>query len=216
MYTECVRLEGVTSWKKENGFRFNRLNWSMSQGDRILMIENLGSGSKELFDIIVGYQMPQEGKVMINGRLAVIQERFPVLEGLTVKEYMNLAFEGSTKKWGNDIVDSFLKEHELWEKREYTAEYLTLSERCRLQFAMAQALEPNVLIMGSCWKYLRENELEQFWNHVRKQVEETGVSFMSFSEIMFTELDSFRSTWTGWFSHIYALKNGILTEVEMG
>ncbi|MCM1179334.1 MAG: ATP-binding cassette domain-containing protein [Clostridium sp.] len=216
MYSECVQLNQVTVWNPAEKTYFNRLNWSVLQGSRVLVMGNDGSGCKELFDIIAGYSFPQEGTVKVRGKLAVIREGFPLLEGLSVKDYLYLAMETAGKTWGKKDMASFLKEHELWEQREYKGEHLRTGEQCRLQLAMAEVQKPDIILMGACWKYMPDEEREQFWEYVRKRLDTRTVSFISFSDIRYMESEEMYFKRSDWLSQIYKLEHGVLTELKRG
>lgn len=216
MYSECVKLNQVTVWNQAGKTFFNRLEWSVLQGGRVLVMGNAGSGCKEMFDVIAGYSLPQEGTVNVRGKLAIIREEFPLLEGLSVNEYLYLALEATGEKRGKKDMEAFLKKHGLWERREYSGEHLKIEEQCRLQIAIAEVQKPDVVLMGPCWTHMPVEEIETFWEYVRKRLEERTVSFIGFSDIRSVKPEKIYFGRPDWFSHIYILEHGILTELKRG
>ena len=216
MYSECVKLHQVTYWKKGGKTVFNRINWSVLKGERVLVMGNSDSGCKELFHLIAGYRPPQEGTVSVTGRLSVIRESFPLLEGMTLKDYFNLALEASGERWKKKDTENFLKCHGLWEKREYKGENLTIEEQCRLQIAMSEILKADVVIMEPCWKYMSDEDAKRYWSYVKERLDKKAVSFICFSDIRSLNLGDKDFSGLNWFTHIYILESGALTEIRRG
>ena len=216
MYSECVKLNQVTVRNQAEKTFFNRLDWSVLQGERVLVVGNAGSGCKEVFELIAGYSTPQEGTVEIKGKLAVIREEFPLLEGLSVKDYLYLTLEAVGEKWGEKHMEAYLKKHGLWERREYKGEHLKIQEQCRLQFALTEVQKPDVVLMGQCWKYMPDEQTEQFWEYVSKWLDERTVSFIGLSDIQSVKAEKINFRRADWLSHIYILEHGVLTELKRG
>lgn len=181
---ETVKLEQVTRWRKTGKSVFNRLNWEVRKGESVLIMGNSSSEKRELFNLLTGQISPQEGRVTIQGKSAVLYEKFPVLEGLLVKDYLKIILKYTNELQKKEAVKKLLQMHGLWEKREYRVENLTLEEEYRLMFAMAEAERPDVILMAQSEQCLSRKEKENLFLHIAGCLDRMQVTFLCFSDVM--------------------------------
>lgn len=216
---EAVKLEQVTRWKKKGKAIFYRLDWEVRKGESVLIMGNSSSEKRELFKLLTGQISPQEGSVTIHGKKAVLYEKFPVLEGFLVKDYLEFILKYTDEMQKKEVVKKLLQMHGLWEKREYRVENLTLEEEYRLMFAMADAEKTDIIIMAQSEQYLSRKEKDALFLHIAECLYKMQVTFLCFSDVMkmedFVEVEKTdKGVWERHlFSKTYLLQDGKMSEI---
>jgi ABC-type polysaccharide/polyol phosphate transport system ATPase subunit len=126
------------------------VSFTLEEGDRLGLIGHNGSGKTTLLKVIAGIYEPIEGRLMIEGRVTPLFEMMPGLD-LEDSGYENIVTAGLLFGMSREEI-----EHRIPDIEEFSelGEYLTLPVRTystgmqmRLGFALATALDPDVLVM---------------------------------------------------------------------
>jgi branched-chain amino acid transport system ATP-binding protein len=168
---------GVLQANEEVSFQVNR-------GEIVSIIGPNGAGKSTLFGCVTGFHHVDKGRVLFKGqditnrkphtivRLGIVRtfQIVQVISDMTVLE--NVMTGGFLRRTRVDDVrrkaEQVLAFTGLIEKRSYNALELTISDKKRLEVAMALALEPELLMLDESMAGLTPVELQQIIGLIRK------------------------------------------------
>ena len=126
------------------------VSFTLEDGDRLGLIGHNGSGKSTLLKVIAGIYEPIEGRLMIEGRVTPLFDMMPGLD-LEDSGYENIVTAGLLFGLSRQEIEKRIPDIEEFSE---LGEYLTLPVRTystgmqmRLGFALATALDPDVLVM---------------------------------------------------------------------
>lgn len=163
----------------------DNISFSVTAGEIVAIIGPNGAGKTSLFNLISGYLHSDQGhirfgdkeitklrpdKICLQGMGRTFQLVKP-FRGLTVLD--NVVIGALAKENNINLAKEqsmeILKLFNLDNKKNQVAEYLTLSERKRLEVARALATKPKLLLLDEVMAGLRPNEIDQFM-HIFKSL----------------------------------------------
>jgi branched-chain amino acid transport system ATP-binding protein len=176
-------VQGVS--KYFGGLQANEeVSFQVNRGEIVSIIGPNGAGKSTLFGCVTGFHHVDKGRVLFKGqditnrkphtivRLGIVRtfQIVQVISDMTVLE--NVMTGGFLRRTKVDDVrrkaEQVLAFTGLIEKRSYNALELTISDKKRLEVAMALALEPELLMLDESMAGLTPVELQQIIGLIRK------------------------------------------------
>ena len=176
-------VQGVS--KYFGGLQANEeVSFQVNRGEIVSIIGPNGAGKSTLFGCVTGFHRVDKGRVLFKGqditnrkphtivRLGIVRtfQIVQVISDMTVLE--NVMTGGFLRRTRVDDVrrkaEQVLAFTGLIEKRSYNALELTISDKKRLEVAMALALEPELLMLDESMAGLTPVELQQIIGLIRK------------------------------------------------
>ena len=134
----------------ETFWALRRVTLSIEPGESIALVGHNGSGKSTLLKTIAGVLMPTEGEVMVQGRISPMIELGagfdPELSGRD-NIYLNGALLGFSRKQMEGKFDRIVAFSELGDFIDMPIKNYSSGMYARLGFAIAQDVEPDILIV---------------------------------------------------------------------
>jgi len=134
----------------ETFWALRRVTLSIEPGESIALVGHNGSGKSTLLKTIAGVLMPTEGEVMVQGRISPMIELGagfdPELSGRD-NIYLNGALLGFSRKQMEGKFDRIVAFSELADFIDLPIKNYSSGMYARLGFAIAQDVEPDILIV---------------------------------------------------------------------
>jgi len=134
----------------ETFWALRRVTLSIEPGESIALVGHNGSGKSTLLKTIAGVLMPTEGEVMVQGRISPMIEFGagfdPELSGRD-NIYLNGALLGFSRKQMEGKFDRIVAFSELADFIDLPIKNYSSGMYARLGFAIAQDVEPDILIV---------------------------------------------------------------------
>lgn len=147
-------LTGGTIQEKANGQRvvkaLDDISFSLKSGDRLGLIGSNGAGKTTLLKVLYGIYEPTAGEVIVNGRVDAL---FNIRLGFRPEASgrRNIVLRGLINGWTeneiNDRIDEIIEFSELGDFIELPLKTYSQGMAARLAFAVATAMEPEILLM---------------------------------------------------------------------
>jgi len=195
--TEILRTEALT--KRFGSFvAVDRVDFSLQEGEVVGIVGPNGAGKTTFFNLVTGYHLPDEGRVMYLGRdvtqappqrrvalglvrtfqLASTFDALPVVDNLVLALFsrlhpgspVHLLLSTPRRRYYDDPrVQEVLERFQLTALRDRVVRHLSLGEKRRLEIAMAVLAEPRVLMLDEPLAGLSEAEIHQVLEVLRGQ-----------------------------------------------
>jgi len=127
-----------------------RLSLDLKEGDSLAVIGPNGAGKSTLLSLIAGLSWPDEGKVVVNGRVAALLELgsgfHPDLTGAE-NVYLNAAVLGLSRRRTREMFDSIVDFSGVAEFIQEPLRTYSAGMVMRLAFSVATAVEPDILLI---------------------------------------------------------------------
>ena len=157
----------------------SEINFSISKGDRILLLGPNGSGKSTIGLLAAGILKPSSGIVCLTNnnrqqiRVGIVfQNSRMQMVGTTVEE--DLAFSLSTLNYPlqkiKSLVNHYLELFDLTHKKNFTADQLSGGELHRLALASVLITEPDLLILDEPLTMLDQHNQEVFLEYLEHLV----------------------------------------------
>lgn len=176
---KILELSGVSFGYTGRAPILSGVNFSLHEGEKILVLGSNGSGKSTFALLVAGILRPQSGKVIsgINRDNSlrtgiVFQNSRMQMVGNTVEE--DLAFSLSILKYPSRkirvLVNEYLELFELSSKRNSSAAQLSGGELRRLALASVLISEPDILILDEPLTMLDQHHQNIFLNYIKTMV----------------------------------------------
>ena len=131
-------------------YALKNLNLSIRKGDRIGLVGRNGAGKSTLLKLMTGNFAPTSGEVIINGKVQALMATglgfHPEFTGLeNIKA--SLLYNGLSKQKYNEVIEDIVDFVELGQFLNQPLKTYSLGMQSRLFFAVATAIEPEVLVI---------------------------------------------------------------------
>jgi ABC-type polysaccharide/polyol phosphate transport system ATPase subunit len=167
-----LRRGGSTTW----GLR--HVTSSLSAGEGIALIGPSGSGKTTLLRVLAGVYAPDEGYVHVRGRVAsLLSIDAGLLALLTGRENAMLlgVLGGLSRKESRRALESVKERSALGDAFEYPVSAYSQGMRARLGFAVAEELQPRVLLLDEVHEALDEEFRGVVQERARVLIDSGGV-----------------------------------------
>ena len=136
-------------WKKENKFQ-PEVSFTVNKGERLGVLGFNGAGKSTLLKTISGVIKPTKGKIKTSGVIAPLLELgagFDMNYSGRENIYLYGATMGYSRKFINSKYDEIVAFSELGDFIDVPVKNYSSGMRARLGFAIATAVEPQILIL---------------------------------------------------------------------
>lgn len=126
------------------------IDFDLNAGDRVALVGRNGAGKSTLLKVMIGAYMPTRGVLHVNGtRQALLNISLGFNHEATVVEniFLRGIAMGMRPKSAATIIDEVLDFSELSEKAGHRMRTLSAGQKMRLGFALATAVQHEILIM---------------------------------------------------------------------
>ena len=188
---ECiVELRNVGKRYGENAALEN-FSLTVRRGEFLTLLGPSGSGKTTLLRLVAGFELPQEGQILIDGldasalppyrrNVNTVFQHFALFPHLTV--FRNVAFGLEQKKMAPDAirrrVGAILEMVELPGKEDRYPHQLSGGERQRVALARALVLEPAVLLLDEPLGALDQKLRQQMQVELKRLHSRLGITFI--------------------------------------
>jgi energy-coupling factor transporter ATP-binding protein EcfA2 len=166
----AIRFDGVSFSYPDGTPALHELKFSVEQNDRVALLGRNGSGKSTLFLAMLGFLIPQEGRIAIDdievnrGSLQRIRSHV----GLVFQNpddqlfcptlYDDVAFgpwnSGMAKDELDAVVESTLRDVGLWHLRDKSPHHLSWGEKRRAALATVLSMSPGILLLDEPTAFL--------------------------------------------------------------
>lgn len=164
----------------------NGIDISVREGEAITVFGLNGAGKTTLIKILSGIMTPGEGKIVFNGNssgsdmmrhIFYLGHKNSLYNSLTVSENMNFVNRLFSSSKGTQRIETVLKEHGLWERRNDPVKELSQGLKRRVAIARGFVTDPKILIMDEPFTGL---DLKWRWSVLEKirELKENGKSLV--------------------------------------
>jgi ABC-type polysaccharide/polyol phosphate transport system ATPase subunit len=167
-----LRRGSSTAW----GLR--HVTASLSAGDGVALIGPSGAGKTTLLRVLAGVYAPDEGHVLVRGRVAsLLSIDAGLLSLLTGRENAMLlgVLGGLSRRESRRALESVKERSGLGDSFEYPVSAYSQGMRARLGFAVAEELGPKVLLLDEVHEALDEEFRGVVQERARTLVDSGGV-----------------------------------------
>ena len=196
-------LEGRNITKRFGGLvALSRLDFEIKQGAIVGLIGPNGSGKTTLFNLISGFERPEEGRITFNGKDLTSLKPFQIaklgigrtfqivrpLKEMTVLE--NVATGVLYGKESNDVKEAgrnaldLLRFTGLDSKKDVHAGLLKLADRKRLEVTRALGIGPKLLLLDEVFAGLNQREVDEAILLIFRIREEMGITILMIEHVM--------------------------------
>jgi ABC-type polysaccharide/polyol phosphate transport system ATPase subunit len=141
-------------WFKARGterfFALKNISFSIQRGQTVVLVGLNGAGKSTLLSLVAGICPPDEGSVIVNGRVAPLLQLgagfHPDLTGIENLE-MNAALLGLSRKQTADAFDSIVEFSGIGQFIDQPQRTYSSGMTMRLAFSIAIHVEPDILIV---------------------------------------------------------------------
>jgi heme ABC exporter ATP-binding subunit CcmA len=135
----------------------NGIDLSFRKGEAVTIFGPNGAGKTTLIKILSGIMSPGEGEILFNGdnvrgggnkkHIFFLGHKNSLYNSLTVSENMNFVNRLFSRTNGSGQIETILREHGLWERRNDPVKELSQGLKRRAAIARGFIADPKVLIL---------------------------------------------------------------------
>jgi heme exporter protein A len=164
----------------------NGIDLGVREGEAITVFGPNGAGKTTLIKILSGIMTPGEGKISFNGNssesdmkrhIFYLGHKNSLYNSLTVSENMDFMNRLFSRSNGTQRIETVLREHGLWERRNDPVNELSQGLKRRVAIARGFITDPKILIMDEPFTGL---DLKWRWSVLEKirELKENGKSLV--------------------------------------
>ena len=170
--------------RKDEFWAIRNISFTLRRGECIGLIGRNGAGKSTLLKMLNGLILPDEGSIMMRGKVSALIELGagfnPLLTGRE-NIYINGQLLGFTKKEIDEKMDAILSFAEIGAFVDSPVQYYSSGMKVRLGFAVAAQLEPDVLIIDEVLAVGDLGFVLKCFNRIDALLKNTAVIFVSHS-----------------------------------
>jgi ABC-type multidrug transport system ATPase subunit len=135
----------------------NGINMSVRRGESITIFGPNGAGKTTLVKILSGIMSPGEGKILFHGsnssglelkkNIFFLGHKNSLYNALTITENLNFVNKLFCRSNGLENIDTILRDHGLWERRNDPVKELSQGMKRRVAIAKGFIIDPKILIL---------------------------------------------------------------------
>ena len=176
-----------------------KINFTLKNGECLLIDGDSGSGKTLLFSSCVGVQRPINGDVLVDStslyysdfidlalsrrKLGVIFQRPAIISNLTVFENVRLASEthlsSLSKKEKLDLVNNELETFDLYSYKDSRPSDLSVGQLFHLSFVRAKICDPDIFVWDSPLQNIAKKYKNYIYDFITKK-KQNGASILLF------------------------------------
>ncbi|GMR03175.1 MAG: hypothetical protein BMS9Abin21_002 [Thermodesulfovibrionia bacterium] len=151
-----MELKGIRKYFHSKAV-LNGIDLCVREGESITIFGPNGAGKTTLMKILSGIMSSVKGEILYNGRRSSVCEmrknifflghKNSLYNSLTVSENLNFINRLFTRNNGSDRIETVLREHGLWERRNDPVWELSQGMKRRVAIAKGFIVEPKILIL---------------------------------------------------------------------
>jgi lipopolysaccharide transport system ATP-binding protein len=171
-----------TKLRKHEFWALNNINFDLKRGETLGLIGVNGSGKTTLLRLLAGLYPPDKGVIMARGRVAPLISVGAGFHGhLTGREniYLNGSILGMTHEEIDNHFDDIVSFAQVGEFIESPVSTYSSGMRVRLGFAIATAIQPDVLLLDEILAVGDAPFRDKCYNRISDMREGCGVIFVS-------------------------------------
>jgi heme ABC exporter ATP-binding subunit CcmA len=164
----------------------NGIDLGIREGESITVFGPNGAGKTTLIKILSGIMTPGEGNISFNGSFSgsdmkrhifYLGHKNSLYNSLTVSENMDFMNRLFSRRNGAERIETVLREHGLWERRNDPVKELSQGLKRRVAIARGFITDPRILIMDEPFTGL---DLKWRWSVLEKirELKENGKSLV--------------------------------------
>ncbi|MFX0077104.1 MAG: ABC transporter ATP-binding protein [Candidatus Hermodarchaeota archaeon] len=197
-YLQVSNIEKIYGTKSNSpSIVLSEINFSVDQGEILLIFGVSGSGKSTLLNIISGLEYPSKGRIIMNENdlsdftktertiwrkkeVGIVFQFFELHEGLTTRETIELALliNDYPKNKFDDRVDYLLDKFNLRGKELLSVDVLSRGEQQRVAIARALSGNPSLIIADEPTGALDHSSAENLFNLLRKLTIDENVTLL--------------------------------------
>jgi lipopolysaccharide transport system ATP-binding protein len=174
--------QGVRKLRPDEFWAVKDVNFQLKRGECLGLIGHNGAGKSTLLKILNGLTRPDEGEVIVRGRVGALIELGagfnPILSGRE-NVYINGQILGFTKQEIDDKLDAIIEFSEIGEFIDTPVQNYSSGMKVRLGFAVAAQMEPDVLIIDEVLAVGDLKFVLKCFNRIEEIIKKCSVIFVS-------------------------------------
>ena len=144
------RLSSVVKNKQKYVWALSNVSFEVHPGETFFIIGRNGAGKTTLLKVLARTLKPDTGHLTVNGGIGAFLSMglgfTPTLSGID-NAYLSLAFMGLTRAQCDEIIPSIIQFSQLGSYIHAPTKIYSAGMKARLAFAVATAVEPDILVM---------------------------------------------------------------------
>lgn len=133
--------------KKEITNVLKDISFKVNQGEIVAIVGPSGCGKTTLLNLISGLIKPDDGNILIHGKIGYMFQKDNLFEWRNVYKNITLGLEINKKEINKSKIDEILKKYGLYEFKEYYPKQLSGGMRQRVALIRTLILNPDILLL---------------------------------------------------------------------
>ena len=123
------------------------ISFKVNQGEIVAIVGPSGCGKTTLLNLISGLIKPDDGNILIHGKIGYMFQKDNLFEWRNVYKNITLGLEINKKEINKAKIDEILKKYGLYEFKEYYPKQLSGGMRQRVALIRTLILNPDILLL---------------------------------------------------------------------
>ncbi len=123
------------------------ISFKVNQGEIVAIVGPSGCGKTTLLNLISGLIKPDDGNILIHGKIGYMFQKDNLFEWRNVYKNITLGLEINKKEINKSKIDEILKKYGLYEFKEYYPKQLSGGMRQRVALIRTLILNPDILLL---------------------------------------------------------------------